>query len=366
VLELARAGKLPDDLKTEATTALYASPERRVREAAAQVLPLPKMAGGHPLPPIGELIRRDGDPDHGRAVFFRAGTNSCGGCHRVQGRGQWVGPDLSTIGVKSGRDELVRSILNPSAAIGTNFRSLVVALNDGRILTGLPVEESSDRLVLKTAAGERNTIRPGSIEDRRTSDVSLMPEGLAQTMTEHELVDLLAYLTTLRQPVSIIGQYHVIGPVDESRGQPRIDPAAAVDLEASVDEGQGRKLSWRRINANTEGLVDLGTLGAVESGRAAAAYAFTPVVAPMAQNARLVLDSPAEVAVWLNGRPVPLSPGGPAQDQPRTATVDLPQGAGSLLIRVPLDGRPAARAHLVTTFVADQPVAFTSAGGSRR
>ena len=359
VLELARAGRLPDDLKTEATTLLYASPERRVREAAAEVLPLPRMAGGQPLPPIGELIRREGDPEHGRGVFFRAGTNSCGGCHRVQGRGQWVGPDLSTIGVKYGRDELIRSILNPSAAIGSNFRSLVLALDDGRVLTGLPVEESSDRLVLKTAAGERITIRPGSIEDRRTSDISLMPEGLAQTMTERELVDLLTYLTTLRQPVSIVGQYHVIGPVDESGGSPRIDPAAVVDLEASLDDGRGRKLSWRRINANTEGLVDLGTLGAVESGRAAAAYAFTPVVSPVAQKARLVLDSPAQVAVWLNGSPVPLSTGNPAQDEPRAATVDLPQGAGSLLIRVALDGRSAARAHLVTTFVADQPVAFS-------
>ena len=125
VIELARAGKLPDDLKTEATTLLYASPDRRVREAAAKVLPLPKTAGGQPLPPIGELIRRDGDAGQGREVFFRAGTNSCGGCHRVQGRGQWIGPDLSTIGVKYGRDELIRSILNPSAAIGYNFRSVV-------------------------------------------------------------------------------------------------------------------------------------------------------------------------------------------------------------------------------------------------
>src|SRR5262249_5430442 len=147
VIELARAGKLPDDLKTEATTLLYAAPERRVREAAAEVLPLPRMAGGRPLPPIGDLIRRDGDTERGRAVSFRAGTNSCGGCHRVQGRGQWVGPDLSTIGVKYGRDELIRSILNPSAAIGYNFRSLVLALDDGRVLTGLPVDESTDHLV---------------------------------------------------------------------------------------------------------------------------------------------------------------------------------------------------------------------------
>jgi putative heme-binding domain-containing protein len=359
VIELARAGKLPDDLKTEATTLLYAAPERRVRAAAAEVLPLPKMAGGRPLPPIGELIRRDGDPDRGRAVFFRAGTNSCGGCHRVQGRGHWVGPDLSTIGVKSGRDELIRSILNPSAAIGSNFRSLVLALDDGRVLTGLPVDESTDHLVLKTAAGDRITIRPGSIADRRTSDVSLMPEGLAQAMTETELVDLLAYLTTLRQPVSIVGQYYVIGPLDESAGTAPIDPASPVDLEATRDDGRGRKLSWRRTIADTEGLVDLSAMATLAAARAAAVYAYTPVVSPVNQKARLVLDTPVDVAVWRNGRPVPLSAGDPAQGEPRTATVDLPQGQGALLIRVALNGRSQARAHLVTTFVVDQPVGFT-------
>ena len=184
---------------------LYTSPVRGVRDAAAKVLPLPKLAGGRELPPIGELVRREGDPHKGREVFFRAGTNSCGSCHRVQGRGQWIGPDLSTIGVKYGRDELIRSILSPSAAIGYNFRSVVLALADGRVVTGLPVEETADRIVLKTAVGERVALPIGSIEDRRTSDVSLMPDGLAQTLTEGELVDLIAFLSTLRQPVAIVG-----------------------------------------------------------------------------------------------------------------------------------------------------------------
>ena len=47
--------------------------------------------------------------------------------------------------------------------------------------------------MLKTAEGQRVAIRPGEVEDRKTSDVSLMPEGLAETMTDQDLVDLLAY-----------------------------------------------------------------------------------------------------------------------------------------------------------------------------
>jgi len=358
VIALAQAGKLPDDLKNEATTLVHTSHDRRIRELADSVLPLPKTAAGRPLPSIFELIRRDGDAEKGRAVFFRAGTNSCGSCHRVQGQGQWVGPDLSTIGVKYGRDELIRSILSPSAAIGLGFRSVVVALADGRVITGLPVAETHDHLVLKTAEGQRVTVLTRSIEERRTSDVSLMPDGLAQTMTDSELVDLLAYLTTLKQPVSIVGQYQTIGPIHEPDGRPLIDTASKLDLETLIDDGRGKKLSWRRTGANAEGLADLSALVAGDAKNAA--YAWVPVNSPVDQRARLVLDTPAEFVVWLNGTPV--SFGGESHDKsgPRAAVVDLPEGPSALFFRLAASGRPNLQATLVTTLVADRPVGFTT------
>ena len=100
----------------------------------------------------------------------------------------------------------------------------MAALADGRVITGLAVEDTPEKLVIKTADGQRISVEPRSIEDRRTSDVSLMPEGLAQTMTAQELVDLLSYLTTLRRPVSIVGQYQAIGPLYEPNGTRSIDP----------------------------------------------------------------------------------------------------------------------------------------------
>jgi hypothetical protein len=214
--------------------------------------------------------------------------------------------------------------------------------------------------VLKTAAGERVAIPTGSIEERRTSDVSLMPDGLAQTLTDHELVDLIAYLSTLRQPVAIAGQYHVLGPVPGSGRGTRIDPASAVDLDADVDDGHGRKLSWRRVNANAEGLVDLAARAGADFKDGSYAYLYAPLVSPVAQKARLVLDSPADAAAWVNGRPVTLSAPGPEKGVPRSAELELPQGSGSLLIRVPLEERSGTPITLVTTIVADQPVGFTA------
>ncbi len=105
-------------------------------------------------------------------------------------------------------------------------------------------------------------------------------------------------------------------------------------------DGKGHDLSWRRTNANAEGVADLSALVAGDPKNAA--YAYTSVVSPRAQPARLVVESPAEIAVWLNGKPVVLTGGNPDKIEPRTALVDLPEGSSSLLIRVPVDGRPNA------------------------
>ncbi|APW61056.1 PVC-type heme-binding CxxCH protein [Paludisphaera borealis] len=358
LLDLVREKKLPDDLKTEATTVLHSQTDRRVRDLADELLPQPLSASGRPLPSLFELIRRDGDAGRGETVFFRAASNACGACHRVQGRGQWIGPDLSTIGTKYGKEELLKSILNPSAAIGYNFRSMVVGLADGRVVTGLPVDETPERLVLKTAEGERVTIRPGDIEDRRASDVSLMPENLAQTMTDGDLVDLVVYLGTLKQPVSIIGQYQVVGPIVEPTAAHAIDPTSRVDLDAEVSDGEGRKLSWRRINANAEGIVDLSPL--LTPGSRQVAYGVVPIVSSAAQKARLVLDTPADVAVWHNGKPTTLTR--PQGGGPFSAEIELPEGPSALVIRVTA-GKTGSAAPLVTTIVAPRTVDF-SAGAS--
>jgi putative membrane-bound dehydrogenase-like protein len=364
ILDMARSKTLPDDLKTEATTVLNTtfSLDRRLRDEAAQVLPLPSTSSGRPLPPIGTLIRQRGNVEHGRGVFFRTGLNACASCHRVRGKGEWVGPDLSTIGTKYGKDELLRSILNPSAAIALSYRAQVIALADGRVMTGLAVEDTPDRLVLKTADGQRLSFRPGEIEDRRTSDVSLMPEGLAQTMSEQEVVDLLAFLSELREPVSIAGQYHVIGPLPEPKGEPTLDPRAKIDVDASVRGPQGQDLSWRRLDANAEGMADLTSL--VSGDVTNVAYALTPVSSPEEQKAVLVVDTRVNVTVWFNGRPVIAT--GPDQraTEPREVEVTLPRGVSTILIRLAGGGRPAGLATLVTTLVSQRPVSFDRGEGS--
>lgn len=360
VIELARDGSLPDQLKTDAAILISSSGgiARHIRDRAAEVLPLPSAAGGKPLPPFFEIVRQEGDAERGRAVFTRPPTDgavtalACAACHRVQGQGEWIGPDLSTIGTKYGKDELLRSILSPSAAIGYNHRAEIVATTDGRIVTGLPVEETAERLVLKTADGQRVAVGQSEIEERRSSDVSLMPEGLAETMGEQDLVDLLAFLATLRQPVSIVGQAYLLGPVAEPDGRPAIDLTAPIDTQAELTGPDVQPLPWRRLSADVEGRLDLGAGSSRADDSESHVYLYTPVTSPSEIEARLVIDARSDVRVWSNGQEIEPQPA-TAEGQPRTFQLTLPRGTTDLVLRT------AAGGPIVATFVADVPLEFS-------
>ena len=93
---------------------------------------------------------------------------------------------------------------------------------------------------------------------------------------------------------------------------------------------------------------------------AQAAYAMIPVVSRESQRATLVIDTPADVSAWLNGKPVVLSANRRGQGEPRTALVDLPKGESRLLIRLTREGGANGHAVIATTFITDQPVGFES------
>jgi hypothetical protein len=150
--------------------------------------------------------------------------------------------------------------------------------------------------------------------------------------------------------------------VHEPGGAAALDPASQLDLKVPVSNRQERELVWRRVVANAEGIADLSPFLGVNADQPA--YAFTPVVSPLAQEARLVLDTPANVSVWLNGQQVPLSARNENANEPRSALVLLRRGTNPLLIRMTREGQPNAQAALVTTLVTERPVGFTSGESS--
>jgi putative membrane-bound dehydrogenase-like protein len=198
LLGLVESGELPEDLTPEVRELVHASPFEDVQMMAQQLLPRDLTADGKALPPMEELIAMAGDPVRGKMVFFSEDYAQCHRCHQVTGEGKVVGPDLSTIGQKAGREALLQSILYPSAAISHEYEVWILETEWDGLLSGFVVSEDKETVQFKDASGAVKPIKKADILDRRKSKTSLMPTGLAAAMNAQDLSDLVAYLTTLK------------------------------------------------------------------------------------------------------------------------------------------------------------------------
>ena len=196
LVAMAKAGELTGTLPQAAALAISACPWGDVRQAAADVLPLPQGRGGEKLPPLADLIKRSGSAEKGKGVF--AGVGTCAKCHVVQGEGKMVGPDLSGIGAKLSREALYESILAPSVAISHNYEAWTALTKDGRAITGLLVSKTPQQVVIRGADGVDATVAGDDLEELIRQPVSLMPADLASTLSAEELVDVVTWLETLR------------------------------------------------------------------------------------------------------------------------------------------------------------------------
>ncbi|MGL5094322.1 MAG: c-type cytochrome, partial [Planctomycetia bacterium] len=136
-----------------------------------------------------ELTKAPGDPAAGKAIYAKV----CAQCHQFRGEGYTVGPKLDDNGQGS-LDQFLSNLLDPNLVIGKDYQARVVATTDGRLLTGLVVEDSPERVVLKVAGGKQEVVPKGDVEAMRTSEVSLMPEGVEKQIGDQGFRDLVAYL----------------------------------------------------------------------------------------------------------------------------------------------------------------------------
>ena len=127
-------------------------------------------------------VAAKGDAARGEAVFRRA-DQLCLKCHAIGGAGGQVGPDLSSIGAVAQVDYLIESLLQPSKAIKEGYHSLLVTTTRGRQLTGIRVRETPTTLVLRDDQDKEIAIPTKEIDEKTPSKVSLMPEGLTDTLT---------------------------------------------------------------------------------------------------------------------------------------------------------------------------------------
>jgi putative membrane-bound dehydrogenase-like protein len=130
----------------------------------------------------------------GRALFDK----NCASCHRMFGAGGTIGPEI-TGAQRTNLDYVLENLIDPSAAVSKDFQMEVILTEAGRVITGLIIDESDQALTIQTA-NERLIVPQAEIEQRTLSQVSMMPDGLLQTLSHDQVRDLIGYLAS---PVQI-------------------------------------------------------------------------------------------------------------------------------------------------------------------
>ncbi|QDV06162.1 Cytochrome c [Planctomycetes bacterium Poly30] len=130
--------------------------------------------------------------DHGQNLYHAI---SCSACHRFDGAGGAIGPDLSTVANKFSMGDLVEAIVEPSKIISDQYGAHVVADGNGQIAEGIMVEEEGEIVVYpRDPAADPVVFLASEVTGIKEAELSQMPVGLLNTLNPDELKDLVAYL----------------------------------------------------------------------------------------------------------------------------------------------------------------------------
>ncbi|HEX8356323.1 MAG TPA: c-type cytochrome, partial [Segetibacter sp.] len=126
-------------------------------------------------------------------------TNTCAVCHKVGNEGFEFGPTLTEIGSKYPKDGLLTNIVYPSEGIAFNNEGYELKLKDGSTLTGIIASKTETDIVLKYPGGTKQNLKTSDVKTTKQLKVSMMPEGLHESMSSQDLADLLEYLSGLKK-----------------------------------------------------------------------------------------------------------------------------------------------------------------------
>lgn len=147
-----------------------------------------------PLAPYREALV-GGDPQRGWKIVSEKAEVSCVRCHKVRGRGGEVGPNLAGIGKRQNRRYLLESLVAPGRQVAKDFETVVVAMKDGQVHTGVLKGDDGKTLRLITAEAKTLTIPKADIEEQKRGG-SAMPDDVLKYLSKSDLRDVVEFLAT--------------------------------------------------------------------------------------------------------------------------------------------------------------------------
>jgi putative membrane-bound dehydrogenase-like protein len=256
----------------------------------------------------------------GRASFARGKLvfdNQCAKCHKFDGKGHEVGPNLD--GAARDIEYLLVNVLDPNRVVGQPYYMRTVELKNGRVETGLLVAEDEQTITLKGENDVAKVIARKDIEGKvLVQDKSIMPEGLANNMTAQDFRDLVRYVMAHPFLTSVA-----------------VSPPMPEGASTNVDPLKLDQVGWTRPVVGPPGRISL-----PRSQSKTVFYIAAEATSPIAFRSKLLVGGAQPVRAWLNGKQV--FDGRPSNGQatPDQAGVDvqLREGLNRLLFRVGSSG----------------------------
>lgn len=309
LLEQKDAGKLPEALAADTGRLLRNSPYQDLRNKAMIAFPAPGRIDAKKLPSAAKLATRAGNAARGKALLEASAKSDlqCLKCHMVEGRGGQIGPDLSQIGKKASRENLLDSLLTPSKAIADQYLVHAVSTTKGQAISGLLVEENNEAVVLRDANGKDHRIPKKEIEERNRLQESIMPANLVAYMTEDDLLDICEHLLTLKSAALAPKAFRLIGPLEGGEGgdagfETPMEPERKLDF-ASTLKGKDGAVSWRVARPDSAGYVNLQEIHGPSAANSVS-YAALVLESPVAQPGLILLGADDCSRLWVNGEKV--------------------------------------------------------------
>ncbi len=179
---------------------LEAPPIKSTMPAVAKPRPFVKRWKLEELLPLAQKGLSGRDYQRGKQMFAAA---LCFNCHRFDGQGGAIGPDLTGVGRRFSLKDILESVLEPSKVISDQYAAVAIHTTDGRVVVGRIVNLSGDGMNINTDMldpSKQVTVKRGQIEEIARSPTSMMPQGLLDTLKRDEILDLLAYLVSGGDP----------------------------------------------------------------------------------------------------------------------------------------------------------------------
>lgn len=190
LIGLAVEKKLSSEIIEEVSSVIFKNPDQSVRVLASDYF---KKPGEQALLSISKIASIEGDADKGKTIF----QAKCASCHRAEGKGFNIGPDLSSIGSKFDEAGLLDAIINPSAGMAFGYEMWLITKKDGTTATGF-LQADGENVVLKGMAEEVYHIKASDIASRKQFSTSIMPEPSGLELNEVDLAHLSSYMLTLK------------------------------------------------------------------------------------------------------------------------------------------------------------------------